>query len=331
MFGPSSPGEVWATKGPGRLLLPAIVGGILLWAYWPTVVELVRRWSNDSRYSHGFLVPVFAIVLLRMRQGAGGVAGSPAPWIGVALVALGCTLRVFAAAVYNDWLDAVSLLPVLGGLLAIWGGRPALRWAWPSIVFLIFMIPLPYRLQAACSAQLQPAASRASAYALRVLGFPALVDGNQVELLASGFRLKVGDECSGLSMLFSLLAVTTAVALILPRRLADRVVIIASAVPIAWLVNVSRITATGIFHEQLQGRLTDHTLHDLAGWCAIPLAMGLLWIEIGLLSRLLVDETATQPVFHVWGQSAGAMLPSSALAGEAAEGREDVRIHPQAS
>jgi exosortase len=287
------------TMRAGKRLALALGALIIVWSYWPTLLGLGRRWADDSRYAHGFLVPIFALVLLRIRKWEEEPEEGLSPWWGVGLVALGCGFRIAGAAIYNDWLDGVSLVPLLAGMAVIWGGRPSLRWAWPSIAFLAFMIPLPYRVESACSAQLRPAASRASAYILRTCGLPALVDGNQVELIGSGNRLEVGEECSGLSMLFSLLAVATGVALVSTRRLMDKLILIASAVPIAWVVNVARITATGLVREYLDGRVSFHTIHDIAGWCAIPLAMGLLWAEVMILSWLLIDES-TDPALGFW-------------------------------
>ena len=39
---------------------------VLVWAFWPTLTELFRVWYSDPQYSHGFLVPVFAVFLLWM-------------------------------------------------------------------------------------------------------------------------------------------------------------------------------------------------------------------------------------------------------------------------
>ena len=46
------------------LLLPT---ACLAWAFWPTLVELVQTWNGNPQYSHGYLVPVFAVVLLWLR------------------------------------------------------------------------------------------------------------------------------------------------------------------------------------------------------------------------------------------------------------------------
>src|SRR5262249_49637983 len=42
---------------------------VLGWTYWNTVVSLVRIWTLDPQYSHGYLVPIFALVLLLFRRG----------------------------------------------------------------------------------------------------------------------------------------------------------------------------------------------------------------------------------------------------------------------
>ena len=46
----------------------AIVAGALAWAYWPTLTTMADKWTSDPQYSHGFLVPVFALYLLWHRR-----------------------------------------------------------------------------------------------------------------------------------------------------------------------------------------------------------------------------------------------------------------------
>src|SRR4051794_16256798 len=82
-----------------------ILGGLLaaavLWASGPSLASMAGIWSTDSRYSHGYLVPVFALALLWLRRDR--LAGDPRPhWSGVALIALGAALKLAGAYFYVD-------------------------------------------------------------------------------------------------------------------------------------------------------------------------------------------------------------------------------------
>jgi Transmembrane exosortase (Exosortase_EpsH) len=40
----------------------------VVWAYWTTLAQTALRWSQDPMYSHGYLVPGFALFLLWVRR-----------------------------------------------------------------------------------------------------------------------------------------------------------------------------------------------------------------------------------------------------------------------
>src|SRR5262245_19866454 len=128
------------------LLVPAVC---FLWAYWTTLAEMTFRWNHDPQYSHGYLVPAFALALLWFRRDRlPELPLRPSFW-GVALVVAGIAMRLGGTYFFFAWFDAASLLLCLAGLCLAVGGMPAWRWAWPSVAFLAFMIPLPHRLAVA--------------------------------------------------------------------------------------------------------------------------------------------------------------------------------------
>jgi exosortase len=279
-----------ATKHPFRfdafVVLASLLGVGLLWVYWPTLGEMVHRWSTDPRYAHGYLVPVFALVLLWLRRDRLAAVPLRPSAGGLILIGAALVLRLVGARYYLGWFEAVSLLPALAGLCVLVAGWRSLRWSWPAIAFLVFMLPLPYRIEAALSYPLQRVATKASTFALQTLGFPALAEGNVIHL--DDVEIGVVEACSGLGMLFTFIAMATGVALVIGRPWLDTLVIIASALPISLFVNVARITVTGVLHETVGSRLANLVFHDLAGWLMMPVALGLLWIELDLLTRLLV-------------------------------------------
>jgi exosortase len=281
-----------------KLLRPlpilAALGLALLWAYWPTLRAMAERWSDDPQYSHGFLVPVFALVLLWSRRAYQPRLPLQASWWGCAWLLAALALRLVSGLFYLGPLDGYSLLASLTGVVLLVGGRPALRWSWPAIAFLAFMLPLPFQIDTALAYPLRRLATLASTYLLQTFGLPAFAEGNV--LVLEGVRLEVAEACSGLGMLMTFFALTTAVAVLVDRTLLDKLIVVASAVPIALLVNVMRITATALAHRGL-GAETAHVLkHDLAGWLMMPLALGLLWLELRLLDRLLPPCQDSGPV-----------------------------------
>jgi exosortase len=196
---------------------------------------------------------------------------------------------------YYTWFEAVSFLPCLAGVFVLLGGWKALRWSWPAIAFLMFMVPLPYYLETAFGLYLRQLATLASTYCLQTLGFPAFAQGNLIYGL-SRKPIGVEEACSGLGMLVIFLALSTAVAIVVRRPLLDRILILLSAVPIALAANIVRITVTGILYKTVGSELADKFFHGPAGWLMMPLALGFLWGELKVLSWVLVAPPEKEAV-----------------------------------
>ena len=63
-----------------------------------------------------------------------------------------------------------------------------------------------------------------------------------------------------------------------------------SAAPIALLVNMIRITLTGICNEKVGATIAGVDPHDLFGYLMPPVALGMLWIEKLILGKLLIEQ-----------------------------------------
>jgi exosortase len=252
---------------------------------------MAQRWGHDPRYSHGYLVPAFAIFLLWTRREVLFARPCEPSWWGLLLIALGVALKFAGAYYYVEWFESISLLLSLAGLAVAAGGWHALRWSAPAIAFLFFMVPLPYRAELALGAPLQRIATLASTYGLQTLGLPAVAEGNII--LMNQARIGVVEACNGLGMLFMFFAFAIGAVLVINRPLEDKVVIVLSAAPIALLANIGRITLTGLLHETVGGKVANAVYHDLAGWLMMPFALAVLWVEIQILSRLLIEDGPT--------------------------------------
>jgi exosortase len=276
----------------------------LAWTYGPALAQMVDRWRIDPRYSHGFLVPLFSLFLLWYRRDMLRAAAlRPRAW-GLLLVLAGMALELGGVRYHFGWFEGGSLMVALAGLCVLAGGWPALRWAWPAIAFLFFMIPLPYRVEAAVGAPLQAVATQASTYILQTIGLPAVAEGNIV-LLKDDIRVNVAEACNGLGMLMMFFAYASAFALMIDRPMLDRVLILLSAAPIAVLANILRISVTGLLYVTAGSKWAQAVYHDLAGWLMMPLALGILWLELWLIAKLLPEE---EP-----GEVGGPLLPTDLI------------------
>jgi exosortase len=275
----------------GAIAVPALA---VVWAFWTTLAEMAGRWNHDPQYSHGYLVPGFAVVLLWLRRKqCAGDWPSPA-WWGLPVLALGVGLRLIGSFFYYVWIDQISLLFCLAGALVMVGGRPIVRWAWASVLFLAFMVPLPFRVDTALAGPLQRLATVLSTFCLQTLGLPALAEGNTI--LLDDHEIGIVEACSGLRMLIVFFALSAGVALIVQRRLWEKAVIILSAIPIALACNVARITATGFLLEHVSSESANMFFHDLAGWFMMPLGLTMLALELMTLSRLFIEATSPGPL-----------------------------------
>lgn len=332
------------------LVLLGIALTAILWGYWNTLQDVAIFWDNP-KYSHGYLIPLFTVVLLWLRreQSANGwtttdsigtgilgvgvaaafgtayipdsahlsgsaysviqlfaiaisVAGAlvlvrpkidfshvepSAVAAGTAMVVLATFARIYFTHVTKPVPEMYTLPIVLVGIFTLLGGWKICLWSAPALLFLVFMFPLLGPLDAR-TADLQRLATQSSTFALQTLGVPASYSGTTISVGEQ--QLNVVEACSGLRMLTIFVALSFAVALVIDRPIWERIVIIASSVPIALLVNMVRITVTGIMYEHFSAELAQKVFHDLAGYVMMPLALGLLFLEFQILSNLFVED-----------------------------------------
>lgn len=272
----------------------AVALAVLGWAFWPTLCELFDTWVSQPDYSHGPLVPLFALYLLAKRKPVSAEAPRPWPILGFAILTFAILLRLAGSATSFLPLEGIAFVLCLSGLAALAGGQAALVRFWPPLVFLLFMIPLPYEISRLLGAQLQQVGTLATTFLLQCLGQPAIAEGNRI--LIGNVTLNVVEACSGLRMLMTFFAFSTAAVFLMDRHWLVKTLVLASAVPIALATNILRITATGLAHVWLADG-DDKTqvlsfIHDFNGWMMMPVGLMFLVLELWLFKHLLIERPA---------------------------------------
>ena len=259
--------------------------GLLVWAYFPTLAILARNWSSNAQNYHGYFVPLISFGILWHRRQLIADAGLHCnPW-GLVLLAIGAAMRLSAARYFVNTIDEYSIFPTLAGLALTFGGTRALRWSWPAILFLWFMIPLHGRVAGLLSDKLQRFATITSAHLIETAGFSAQTEGNVI--LLSEVDMGIIEACNGLRMMMTFFAISCAAAIFIDSAGWKKAALVAGAIPIAVTCNVLRIAVTGVLHETVGRELADKVFHDLAGWLMMPLGLFFLWLELSFLDRLV--------------------------------------------
>ncbi|MEX2112927.1 MAG: exosortase/archaeosortase family protein [Pirellulales bacterium] len=265
----------------------------LVVSYWDMFSLVKEEWANPL-YSHGYIVPIFAIGLLWMRFQPFRPVPVIERWAGLGILVLGLSVRLFGVFMTMAPLDRYSFPVSLFGLFMLVGGWHMIRWAWPAILFLLFMFPLPSVLEHNILWRLQTLASVCSTFVLQTMGVAAFRQGNLISV--PGADLNIADACSGLRMLTIFGALAVAMVFLVERPWWDKFMILLSAVPIALIVNIIRITCTGLLYMAVgpDNEFAKKLGHDWAGFFMMPLALGFLWIELQILERLTVPVEVAQ-------------------------------------
>jgi exosortase len=271
-----------------RMAIGVVLLAIGMWAYFPTLTEMVTAWEREPDYSHGFLVAPMAGIFLWLKRSSFPGFGKSSWLLGVSLVLASVAVRLFAGAFFFEAIDGWSMVLWLAGCVAVLFGAEVLRWAGPSIAFLIFMVPLPFRMEGMLSLPLQKVATKISCWGLQLLGQPAIAEGNTI--LLGDQHLEVAQACSGLRLFVSILALAFAYLMLVRRTWWEKLLLLASVIPIAIIANSTRIIVTGLLYQFVSSETAKHFSHDFAGWAMIPLAALFFWLVLWYLGKLFHEQ-----------------------------------------
>src|SRR5205807_995064 len=121
----------------------AVLAGLLLWLYFPTLRRLVGQWWSDPDFSHGFFVPIFSTFVIWQERSRLAVLKIRPSWWGLLLLGSGMCLLIVGQLGADIFLPRVSLVIVLASLIVLflgWNFFRALLFPW---AFLFLMIPIP--------------------------------------------------------------------------------------------------------------------------------------------------------------------------------------------
>jgi exosortase len=213
-------------------------------------------------------------------------------WSGLGILFSGILL--FAYGIWpgqNDFVKDFGMIVTLFGVVALLCGWEVMKVAWFPIVFLICAVPWPDLVYSKVASPLQHLAASIAVGTLRYTGVDALNSGTKIIVMGKqGPRtLNVAEACAGLRSLMTFISIGGAVAFLSTRPMWQKMIVTASAIPIAIFCNVMRVTGMG-YIDQWKPEFTEGFAHQFVGM--VMLVPGFLLIMlVGLvLDQLFIEE-----------------------------------------
>ena len=264
-------------REPALDLTSAVLASILFLlafgVYAPTIIWTARIVFTSEDMAHGMCAPLVAgYLVFQKRELLMSSLAAPGRW-GLIPLLLAGLLAVGASLSGSATVMRFAFLITLASCIVLVGGRAMLFQLKFPLLLLLFTFPIPPVLYAEITGPLQSLATGLSKSLLEFLGFSVLRDGNLLEL--PHYRLSIIEACSGIRSLVTLLFFCCLYAYFMESKLAPRIAIVVLSIPCALLLNVIRITTTGVLGEW-RPALTQGTPHEILGWICLALGFGLV-------------------------------------------------------
>lgn len=276
---------VTTMRSPANLASLALAVAALAALYWGVFRDLIRDWTNDGNYSHGFLIlPLALYFAWERRTKLAATVPKPATTMGLVMLLGSLAVLIVGLLGAELFLTRVSFIgTVAGAILFVWGW-PILRVLIFPVAFLLLMIPIPSIIFNQIAMPLQLLASRFGEWTLQAFSIPVLREGNVITL--ANTTLEVAEACSGIRSLVSLLTLGIIYGYFADSRAWVRLIIAGSTIPIAILTNGARVAGTGLAAHYYGPQAAQGFFHDFSGWALFVVAFALMFIMMRIVARL---------------------------------------------
>ena len=256
--------------------MPVVLGVlVLLWFYLfeqrygggrtqSAFTWIWSAWNPETDFEHGPLFPLVILGLVIHRFKRLKALAAPGSWWGIAVVVFGALLY---AAAYRTLQPRVAMgaLPFLlwGSALYLWGWAVARMLLFPLFFFWL-AIPLPSFQQA--TVHLQILATQGAHLGASLFGVETIVQGTQIASAHGNWApLEIAKGCSGIRSLMALLMISGAWAYVADMAFWKRCLLFLSAVPLAIIGNILRVTSIFVIAEYGDAEWASNTWHDWSG------------------------------------------------------------------
>lgn len=258
-----------------ELIQLVIIIILLILLYASIIKGMIIDWYNDPNYSHGFIIPIITAYIIYERRGKFKNVTNKPDIRGLFLIFFGLGMLIIGTVGSEQFTMRLSIVPLSLGIIWLNFGILYFKLTLFPILYLIFMIPLPYLIYDQISLPLKNISARFATFSLQLFNIPVFRDGNIIEL--SNTKLEVADACSGIRSLISLLALSVIFSYVTQESILKRYILIIFTIPIAIFTNMLRVSGTGILAHFFGEKVAQGFFHTFSGWLIFLAAIGCLY------------------------------------------------------
>ena len=257
------------------------------------VIFLGLQWYRDASWSHGFVVPLISLFIVRTKWDLLKQLPLQGVWIGLPILTAGVIGQVLFRATGVMHMTNLSMLPTLYGAVLFIFGWDHLRILWLPISYLIFMIPPPDPLYIAATSPMQVIAAELGVRLCPLFAVDASRMGTVINVQHGAVMesLQVVEACSGMRMLIAFFALAVALAYTTNRPNWQRVFLAACALPIAILCNALRVTLTAVLVVYFGSEYGHGATHEYLGLLMLGPAFLMQLGVACIIDRIFVEES----------------------------------------
>lgn len=266
----------------GFLIPVAVIVAAILFAYWPLVAQLPKKWTeSDGYYSHGFLVPFISGYIIYRWWPKIKDRPVQTSWAGFGFLLVSLALSFFAAPAAIAPVQSFAM--VISLLCGIWF---VAGWAWLKALFfptayLGFALPIFGPIIERYTNPLQLVSTQIAYWLLQTFGFE-LYKGDTTTIYMDNFVLDVGVPCSGLRLVLAITAFTLFFIMIGRMSFLANLIMASLILPLCLFINGLRIALIGVVGE-LNGHEAGMKFHDYSGYITIIVCFMILFKVARLL------------------------------------------------
>ncbi len=195
----------------------------------------------------------------------------------------------------NDYLNDLGMVVTLFGIVLLLCGWNVMKIAWFPIAFLVVALPWPGLVYSWVAEPLSQLAAKVAVHSLNITGVDSVCSGTKIIILNSDPSLpprilNVAEACAGMRSLMTFIAVGGAVAFLSARPLWQKLIIVASSIPIAISCNVMRISGQGLLDHYVSPQWSESFAHQFVGMMMLLPAFFLILLVAWMLDKIFIEE-----------------------------------------